>query len=138
MLLIVAIVGITPGCAAACRTEAAQNTKSAAIPAVLGAAGAAKWEFTADDLFRDDVKMVSDAPAVIKEPEPEPCTITDDEIVMLAKIIKVEAEGVSGTRWGVSAKARQAAVAWTALNRLDTGDYGATLTAVLTAPYQFA
>ena len=50
---------------------------------------------------------------------------------MLAKVIWAEARGVPSD-------AEKAAVAWCALNRLDDGTYGETLSDVLTAPYQFA
>lgn len=69
-----------------------------------------------------------------------PCPITEEEVVMLAKTMYQEAQVVywDGTKWGVSYKARQAAVAWVALNRLDRGTFGDSLEAVLTAPAQFA
>lgn len=69
-----------------------------------------------------------------------PCPVTEEEIAELAQVMYSEAQVVywSGTRWGVSYKARQAAVAWVALNRLDSREYGDTLHDVLTAPYQFA
>lgn len=69
-----------------------------------------------------------------------PCPITDEEIVMLAKTMTAEAQVLywRGTQYGVSYKARQAAVGWVALNRLDSGDYGDTLAEVLSKPYQFA
>lgn len=73
-------------------------------------------------------------------PEVNHCPVTADEIIMLCKTMYQEAQVVywNGDRFGVSYKARQAAVAWTALNRLDTGEYGETLAEVLTAPGQFA
>ncbi len=71
---------------------------------------------------------------------PEPCPITDEEITMLAKTIWAEAQVVSwrGDQYGVSYRARQAAVAWVALNRYDKGGYGDTLAEVLSRPAQFA
>lgn len=71
---------------------------------------------------------------------PEPCPVTGEEIVMLAKTMYAEAQVVywNGTRWGVSYKARQAAVGWCALNRYDNGAFGDTLTDVLSTPAQFA
>lgn len=45
---------------------------------------------------------------------------TDEEVKMLAKTLWAECRGVPS-------KARQAAVAWCALNRLDAGTYGSTL-----------
>lgn len=71
---------------------------------------------------------------------PEPCPITDEEITMLAKTIWAEAQVVSwrGDQYGVSYRARQAAVAWVALNRYDEGIYGDTLAEVLSRPAQFA
>lgn len=56
---------------------------------------------------------------------------TYQEIEMLAKTVWAEARGVPST-------ARQAAVAWCALNRLDVGTFGDTLAEVLSKPYQFA
>lgn len=74
------------------------------------------------------------------EVTPEPCPITQDEIVMLAKTLYAESNVLSwrGDQFGVSYKARQAAVAWIALNRYDAGQFGDTLAAILSAPYQFA
>lgn len=71
---------------------------------------------------------------------PEPCPITDEEITMLAKVLWAEAQVISwrGDQYGVSYRARQAAVAWVALNRYDRGGYGDTLAEVLTRPAQFA
>lgn len=68
----------------------------------------------------------------------EPCPISETEILMLAKVIKREAGGITWNAYGVSGKARQAAVAWCALNRLDSPDYPDTLAGVLTYPYAFA
>lgn len=71
---------------------------------------------------------------------PAPCPITSDEIVMLAKTLYAESQVLQwyGDAFGMSCKARQAAVAWCALNRLDSGTWGDTLAEVLSAPYQFA
>lgn len=79
---------------------------------------------------------------VLPEPEEErpECPISEDEIVMLAKVLKRECGGLSsqGTKYGVSYTARQAAVAWCALNRLDDPRYPDTLSGVLTYPGAFA
>lgn len=88
--------------------------------------------------------QASPTPAAVFEatptPTPEPCPITQDEIVMLAKTLYAESNVLSwrGEQYGVSYRARQAAVAWIALNRYDAGRYGDTLADVLSAPYQFA
>lgn len=79
------------------------------------------------------------APLLSTTPTPEPMSSpeaaalpwTYEEVEMLAKTIWAEARGVPST-------ARQAAVAWCALNRLDAGGYGDTLAEVLSKPYQFA
>ena len=65
---------------------------------------------------------------------------TEDEIIMLAKTIYREANVLKwrGTRYGVSYQARQAAVAWCALNRYDAGGFGDTLAEILSKPHQFA
>lgn len=55
---------------------------------------------------------------------------TDEEVKMLAKTLWAECRGVPS-------KARQAAVAWCALNRYDAGSFGSTLTEVLNQPHQF-
>ena len=82
----------------------------------------------------------SPAPVVTLTPTPELTSTspevpalpwTYEEVEMLAKTIWAEARGVPST-------ARQAAVAWCALNRLDAGGYGDTLAEVLSKPYQFA
>lgn len=69
-----------------------------------------------------------------------PCPITEDETIMLAKVLYAESQVLkwNGDAFGMTYKARQAAVAWCALNRLDSGKWGDTLTDVLSAPYQFA
>lgn len=74
-----------------------------------------------------------DAPAT-------PCPITDEEITMLAKVISEEATVIvwNGERWGVTVKARQAAVGWIAYNRLTAGLWGNTLADVLVYPGAFA
>lgn len=74
------------------------------------------------------------------ESSPEPCPITYEEIDMLAKTLYRECGGLSwrGTQYGVSYKARQAAVAWCALNRISLPEYPDTLSAVLTYPNAFA
>ena len=79
------------------------------------------------------------APLLSIAPTPEPMSFpeaaalpwTYEEVEMLAKTIWAEARGVPST-------ARQAAVAWCALNRLDAGTFGDTLAEVLSKPYQFA
>ncbi len=73
-------------------------------------------------------------------PETEPCPITEEDAVALAKVIYQESEIVfwNGTRYGVSYLARKAAVGWCALNRLDANAYPDTLTGVLTYPNAFA
>lgn len=71
------------------------------------------------------------APEPMSSPEAAALPWTYEEVEMLAKTIWAEARGVPS-------KARQAAVAWCALNRLDAGGYGDTLAEVLSAPYQFA
>lgn len=82
----------------------------------------------------------SPAPVVTLSPTPEPTPVAEEnqalpwtyeEVEMLAKTLWAEARGVPST-------ARQAAVAWCALNRLDAGGYGDTLAEVLSKPYQFA
>lgn len=82
----------------------------------------------------------SPAPVVTLTPTPELTSTspevpalpwTYEEVEMLAKTIWAEARGVPST-------ARQAAVAWCALNRLDVGTFGDTLAEVLSKPYQFA
>ena len=76
------------------------------------------------------------APSPMPEPTPEPDPepphpFTEEEVVILAKVIGEEA-------YIVPSRARQAAVGWCALNRLDDGRFGDTLAEVLTTPYQFA
>lgn len=70
-------------------------------------------------------------PEPMSSPEAEAFPWTYEEVEMLAKTIWAEARGVPST-------ARQAAVAWCALNRLDAGAFGDTLAEVLSKPYQFA
>ena len=61
---------------------------------------------------------------------------TAEEEIMLAKLVWGEARGVTGEKWGVSGKARQAAVIWCVLNRVDA--WGGTIAETVTAPSQFA
>lgn len=67
---------------------------------------------------------------VTPEPEPEvtPQPWTDEEVVLLAKMLWGEARGVKSDT-------EKAACVWCALNRVDQG-YG-DITIVVTAPYQF-
>lgn len=55
---------------------------------------------------------------------------TEDDAVMIAKIIYAEAGGIPSDT-------EKACVAWVILNRVDAG-YGDTIAEVATAPYQFA
>lgn len=70
-------------------------------------------------------------PEPMSSPEAAALPWTYEEVEMLAKTIWAEARSVPST-------ARQAAVAWCALNRLDAGTFGDTLAEVLSKPYQFA
>jgi len=71
-----------------------------------------------------------------------PCPVTEQEIIMLAQTMYAEAQVLcwSGERWGVSYKARQAAVTWTALNQYDdeSGEFPDTLADILSYPNAFA
>lgn len=76
----------------------------------------------------------------IVQEEPEiVCPFTDEEIEMLAKVMYAEANGIAwyGEKNGVSAKARQAAVGWTVLNRYDDWKYD-SLKSVITKKGAFA
>ena len=63
---------------------------------------------------------------------------TFEETEMLAKLVYEEARGVTDEKWGISGKARQAAVIWCVLNRVDDGAWGDTIAEVVTYPEQFA
>ena len=89
-------------------------------------AGGAELEETPAPLL-----SIAPTPEPMSSPEAAALPWTYEEVEMLAKTIWAEARGVPST-------ARQAAVAWCALNRLDAGGYGDTLTEVLSKPYQFA
>lgn len=71
---------------------------------------------------------------------PDTFSPDDMEATMLAKTMYGEANVLRwyGDKFGVSYKARQAAVAWVALNRVDAGGFGEDLYEVLTRPNQFA
>lgn len=77
-------------------------------------------------------------PPATEAPTEPPLHYTEVEAVILAKLLYREARGVSGTFCGVSPEARQAAVLWCVLNRLDNGSYGDSIVEVVTAPNQFA
>lgn len=85
------------------------------------------------ELEEAPTSLLSTAPTPEPMSSPEAAALpwTYEEVEMLAKTIWAEARGVPST-------ARQAAVAWCALNRLDAGGYGDTLAEVLSKPYQFA
>ena len=89
-------------------------------------AGGAELEETPAPLL-----SITPTPEPMSSPEAAALPWTYEEVEMLAKTIWAEARGVPST-------ARQAAVAWCALNRLDAGGYGDTLAEVLSKPYQFA
>lgn len=56
---------------------------------------------------------------------------TDDDVLMLAKVMYTEARGISS-------ETELSCVAWTILNRLDNGGYGDSISDVVLAPNQFA
>lgn len=89
-------------------------------------AGGAELEETPAPLL-----SITPTPEPMSSPEAAALPWTYEEVEMLAKTIWAEARGVPST-------ARQAAVAWCALNRLDAGTFGDTLAEVLSKPYQFA
>lgn len=89
-------------------------------------AGGAELEETPAPLL-----SITPTPEPMSSPEAATPPWTYEEVEMLAKTIWGEARGVPST-------ARQAAVAWCALNRLDVGTFGDTLAEVLSKPYQFA
>ena len=89
-------------------------------------AGGAELEETPAPLL-----SIAPTPEPMSSPEAAVLPWTYEEVEMLAKTIWAEARGVPST-------ARQAAVAWCALNRLDAGTFGDTLAEVLSKPYQFA
>lgn len=89
-------------------------------------AGGAELEETPAPLL-----SITPTPEPMSSPEAATPPWTYEEVEMLAKTIWAEARGVPST-------ARQAAVAWCALNRLDVGTFGDTLAEVLSKPYQFA
>lgn len=90
---------------------------------------------------RENVKnyLTSDANKNIKPgetPAPTPTPelkvyYTDSDATMIAKVLYRECGGVPS-------KVEQACVAWVILNRVDNGRYGSSISAVITAPSQFA
>lgn len=82
----------------------------------------------------------SPGPQISEPPVMDTFSPDDLEAVMLAKTMYAEANVLRwyGDQFGVSYKARQAAVAWVALNRVDAGGFGEDLYEVLTQPNQFA
>lgn len=70
---------------------------------------------------------------VVETPDPATWEITlatEEELVMLAKLIRAEAGGIESD-------AEKAAVVWCVLNRVDAG-FGDTIKEVVTARHQFA
>lgn len=87
------------------------------------------WKMPTVDV-EEPSPVVEAVEVVTPEPKPEvtPQPWTDEEVIVLAKMLWGEARGVSSD-------AEKAACVWCALNRVDHG-YG-DITAVVTAPYQF-
>lgn len=56
---------------------------------------------------------------------------TDEDVLMLARVMFLEARGIQS-------KTELSCIAWTILNRVDNGKYGASIHDVVTAPNQFA
>lgn len=87
--------------------------------------------------------QISEPPALetfYTSESPDTFSPDDMEATMLAKTMYGEANVLRwyGDKFGVSYQARQAAVAWVALNRVDAGGFGEDLYDVLTRPNQFA
>ena len=87
-------------------------------------------------------RLYDDAELLVIQISESPDTFSPDdmEAVMLAKTMYAESAVLRwyGDKFGVSYRARQAAVAWVALNRVDAGGFGDDLYEVLTRPHQFA
>lgn len=73
-------------------------------------------------------ESVLPSPELTEEPAEEPQPWTDEEVIVLAKMVWGEARGVPSDT-------EKAACVWCALNRVDQG-YG-SIVEVVTAPYQF-
>lgn len=72
-------------------------------------------------------------PAPVATPAPTPELkqyYTENDVIIIAKILYNECRGLP--------KLEQACVAWVVLNRVDAGRFGSSISAVATAPYQFA
>ena len=93
----------------------------------------AVWTETRPELHEQDTAVIheADEPVEVIEYVRPVHTWTDEEEIMLAKLIYNEARGVQST-------AQRAAVVWCVLNRLDNGSWGDTITDVVTYPAQFA
>lgn len=71
-------------------------------------------------------------PTVPTETTPEVMYYTEDEVVMVAKLLQRECGGVKSVT-------EKACVAWTVCNRVDSDEFdGDTITDIVTARYQFA
>ena len=84
----------------------------------------------------DNAKVVDLVPEALvqKSKEPELLELqnfTDDDIIVLSKILHAESNGVAS-------KAERAMVIWTILNRLDSGRFGSSVIEIATKPHQFA
>lgn len=116
-------------------------------PLVCTVAGGERVEMIAplsDAVNEDETPVLFEVPITVvytcNEEEPEICPITATEIEMLAKVMYKEGQGIcwNGDYCGVTYTARQAAIAWCALNIYDAGGRGDTLAEVLSRPGQFA
>lgn len=124
------------------------------LAAIMFAAGGFAFQTPSVEIDAADAAEPSEAPSVKQTPEPTTETVAESpaasaeatptpepveeeppysetDAEMLAKVIWAEARGIPSD-------AEKAAVAWCALNRLDAGTWGETLSDVLTAPHQFA
>lgn len=88
--------------------------------------------------FHITEKLISGFIPEVQEKVIPACPISEEEIVMLAKVLKRECGGITWDAYAISGKARQAAVAWCALNRVDDPRFPDTLRGVLTYPNAFA
>lgn len=77
-----------------------------------------------------EIPIVTATPEPTPTPTPEVQYYTDEEVVMVAKVLYDECRGIASDT-------EKACVVWTICNRVDAG-YGATISHVVTASGQFA
>lgn len=116
--------------------EAQRNMKIDALDMQYGKTSIFADSNTAQEVtngFKTACSTSNNAGKPVATPAPTPELkqyYTENDVIIIAKILYNECRGLP--------KLEQACVAWVILNRVDAGRFGSSISAVATAPYQFA